>query len=81
MAVGLKFSKHLTYDDHNTKEGGDSGVTEEEFLKLMQEYPEFVNSKDTYFKTIEYYRNILHYDDKTIEKINDNQLQKRDKVT
>ena len=72
MAVGLKFSKHLTYDDHNTKEGGDSGVTEEEFLKLMQEYPEFVNSKDTYFKTIEYYRNILHYDDKTIEKINDN---------
>lgn len=72
MAIDLMFSKQLTYSEHNTKVGGDSGVTEEEFLKLMQDYPEFINAKNTYFKEVDYYRNVLKWDEKTIQKINDN---------
>lgn len=72
MTLELKFSKHLNYAEHNTKEGVDSGVTEEDFLKLMQDYPEFINVRNTYFKEVYYYRNVLKWDEKTIEKIVNN---------
>ncbi len=69
MSVYLKFSKHTTYNKHNTPDGGDSGINDIEFLEFMRDYPQFTNVKDTYFTDIEYYRNVLKWNEKTIEGI------------
>jgi hypothetical protein len=68
MSIDLMFSKHLTYTKHNTKEGGDSGYTYDEFIDFINEYPQFLNIENTYFKEYEYFKNVLKWDDKSINK-------------
>ena len=63
------FSKHQTYSEHNTKEGGDSGYSYNEFIDFMKDYPQFIDVEQTYFKQYDYYINVLKWDDKKINKM------------
>jgi len=74
MTFDLMFSKYTTYAETNTKEGIDSGISEEEFIKIIKLYPQFECAQNTIFNEIEYLKlslsNLREADVKNIQKAN-----------